>query len=57
MICYKDKTFCMADCKNTKCSRFMTPELEDEARSFGLPVAMADFSDNCADYIPNEVKE
>jgi hypothetical protein len=53
-LCYKDKTFCNSDCANTRCFRFMYKGLKLEARNFGLPLALADFSPDCEDYIKKE---
>ena len=42
MICYKDRTHCNAymECKHGKnCELANTPELQAEAKAFGLPVA------------------
>jgi hypothetical protein len=53
-LCYKDKTFCRSDCANTTCFRFMYRGLIKEADDFGLPIAVADFSVDCKDYIKRE---
>lgn len=51
MISYKDKTFCNSDCKNWECDRYIDHDfLWKESERFGLPVAYADFSENCKDY-------
>jgi hypothetical protein len=44
MICYKDRTFCvMAECKKYKtCPYAATEQLEQDAKAFGLPIAMSD---------------
>lgn len=42
MICYKDMTFCTfyKDCANAKdCERKLTPEIDEAAKEFGLPLA------------------
>ena len=54
MLCYKDKTFCMSDCTNSECSRFVYPELQKEAENFGLGLALSDFSGRCDGYKPKE---
>lgn len=50
MLCYRDKTFCMANCKTVDCSRILTEEIRKKADDFGAPIAMADFSDDCEHY-------
>ncbi len=50
MICYKDKTFCIAKCAVVKCSRKATDELFKEANAFGMGVAVSDFSEVCDEY-------
>lgn len=56
MICYKDKTFCLASqdrCQNTKCYRFLSDDEREKARiwwgSDEAPIAFADFWDGCID--------
>jgi hypothetical protein len=59
MMCFRDMTFCSAyptRCKNMNCRRAFT-ELEREAArqwwgNDNAPVAMSDFSDNCAERVP-----
>lgn len=42
MITYKDKTFCVnKNCKN-RCSRYLTEEIEKEAKQFGLPLVVTE---------------
>jgi hypothetical protein len=53
-LCYKDRTFCDSNCANTKCFRFIYKGLWVEARNFGLPLAVADFSLDCEDYVKKE---
>lgn len=54
MICYKDKTFCAADCMTLDCHRQFTPAEAEQARAWwggdNPPVAFADFSLGCPDY-------
>lgn len=57
MLCYKDRTFCSANCANEKCSVLFTEKVEKDAAKFGLPVACSDFSDSCDDYIEKKVEE
>jgi len=56
MIGFRDKTFCAAACENADCHRNVTPEVEAAAERWwggpGAPMAMADFSGRCADYLP-----
>lgn len=43
MICYKDMTFCVnQNCKN-KCRKFLTPEIEQAAKHFKMPLAVAEY--------------
>ena len=64
MIGYKDKDWCVATCKNTKCDRNIK-HIRPGGREYtnylawgatfgedGGPVWMADFSENCDIYIP-----
>ena len=56
MICYKDMTFCNAECDNTRCDRMLTPEVWASAAKWwgsdDAPVAIADFSNICDVYHP-----
>lgn len=54
-ICYRDQTYCMSDCTNKACHRFVTQQIRDEAIAFGLPMAYADFSKNCEDYTNDQL--
>ena len=43
MISYKDMTFCVnQNCKN-KCRKFLTPEIEQAAKHFKMPLAVAEY--------------
>jgi len=60
MISYKDREFCSAGCRNTRCDRRLTPEVIADATawsaSFGVDHAMIsqrDRSGDCAAFIPN----
>ena len=54
MICFKDKTFCSAPCKNHHCHRNWTDELHHAAVKWwggdDAPVAFADYSKTCEEY-------
>lgn len=50
MICYKDKTFCVAQCTNTQCDRKLTKGVIQAARAAELNIAVSNFSENCKDY-------
>lgn len=54
MICFKDMTFCVSKCANTKCERNFTEELHDQAvawwGSTDFPVCFADFQPFCDAY-------
>lgn len=56
-LCYKDQTFCKSDCVQTICFRYYDDEVAEEAKSFGLPVAMSDFSSRCPKYKKGERDE
>lgn len=42
-IVYKDKTFCVNQSCKKRCERFLTPEIEQAAEAYGLPVAVSEF--------------
>lgn len=56
MICYKDKTFCLSDCTNSKCFRFFSEEDRQGSKEWwshdpdNVPIAWSDFSKNCPGY-------
>ena len=56
MICYRDMTFCEAKCGNLSCNSNFTDKVREEARKWwggdDVPVAFADLSIGCRDYIP-----
>lgn len=58
MLCYRDMSFCESDCANQACSRLLTEKVRAEARRWwgkdGAPIATADFSVECKDYLRNE---
>jgi hypothetical protein len=60
MLCFRDMTFCSAECRTTDCRRNWTPEKAAEARQWWgdmkgeAPVAFSDFSAHCSDYDPPE---
>lgn len=43
MICYKDMTFCVNEKCNKKCHKYLTCEIEQAAKKFGLPLAVSSF--------------
>jgi len=49
MICYRDMVFCAAECANLACkhNRWHVPADTE------LPVAIADFSEDCPEYEPS----
>ncbi len=55
MICYKDRTFCVAECANTQCGSKLTDEVKFAASYYGLPLSLSDLSGNCELFI--EVKD
>ena len=55
MICYKDKTFCTAECANYECDRMYTKEVvANAAKWWGndeAPIAVRDMSNDCFMFI------
>ena len=55
MICFRDMTFCSADCKTDACFRHWDKDKAEEARQWwggeDAPVAFADFSGECHSFI------
>jgi hypothetical protein len=51
MICYRDKTFCTANCANLPCTSKLTDEVRTDAEKWwgqkGAPIAVSDFSAKC----------
>lgn len=60
MICYRDMTFCSAECVNKDCDRNYNKDIEDGARKWwshdpdNAPIAFSDFSDTCKSFIPHK---
>ena len=54
MISYKDITFCNSDCINKDCPRYLSDKIIDGANKIQLPLAQADFSEQCKGYIKDE---
>jgi hypothetical protein len=60
MMCYKDMTYCNADCLTILCPRKFTEE--DHANAYdwwgdeNYPVAFSDLSEGCPDYTPLVIK-
>lgn len=56
MMSYRDTTFCAAFCATTECRRNYSDVVKAAAERWwggpGAPVAFADFSDGCDDYVP-----
>ena len=56
MICFLDRTFCSAPCRNHNCHRNYTDEIHEAARRWwdhdpdNVPVAFMDFSKTCEEY-------
>lgn len=61
MLCYRDMTFCSANCATTNCSRQFTDEdrIKSEIWWKGCegdpPVAFADFSAGCERFVPQKL--
>ena len=43
MITYRAMTFCVNEECSKKCGKYLTRELEEKAKMFGLPLAVASF--------------
>lgn len=43
MITYRDMTFCVNEECSNRCSRYLTCEIEEQAKIHGLPLAVASF--------------
>jgi hypothetical protein len=60
MICYKDMTFCIADCANKKCHiKYTDQVVKDAAKWWGngnAPIAIADRSKGCSEFKPRKEK-
>ncbi len=54
MICYRDQCYCASDCTNRECVRYLSDEVKARANEVGLPIATADFSQGCKDYLREE---
>lgn len=57
MICYKDRTYCIAAgtrCKNENCYRYLSEAEGIRAQQEECPIAYADFWDFCLDRIEIE---
>ncbi|WP_332764004.1 hypothetical protein [Phenylobacterium sp.] len=56
MICFRDKTFCAADCATADCHRKLTDQVRADARRWwgkpGAPIAVANLAANCPDHTP-----
>ena len=52
MICYRDRTYCAADCANDQCGIRLTAEIIQAAYESCLPVSQDDFSGTCEIYKP-----
>lgn len=55
-MCFRDRSYCSANCKNLNCDRNFTDELHEAARKWwggdNAPVAFMDFSPTCQEYDP-----
>lgn len=62
MLVYRDRLFCSAPCRNTRCDRRLTPEIIADATAWtesfrpkgsGALIDQADLSEGCDAYVPN----
>ncbi len=55
-MCYRDRTYCGADCANTQCDRKLTIEVHQAAEQWWgspeAPIAVSDYSLTCPAYQP-----
>ena len=58
MICFKDQSFCNAECENYTCSRMFTGKIVKEAQEWwgseNPPISLMDMSIGCSAYIPRQ---
>lgn len=58
MMCYKDTTFCTAQCATTSCHRNLAGDYYDGGpKEEWMPVAFSDFATNCNLYQAYEDNE
>lgn len=56
MICYKGKTFCVANCATYDCHRLLTPQVTEDAKQWwypasgAVPISLHDYSSECPAY-------
>lgn len=43
MITYRDMTFCVNEQCTKRCRKYLTCEIEQKAKAFGLPLAVSSF--------------
>lgn len=57
-MCFRDMTFCIAECANTNCPRKYTDKVQRFAEiwwgSKDAPISLGDMSEGCKDYQPVE---
>ena len=55
MLCYRDRTYCLASadgrCSNNNCYRFLSEMDEKRAEKLDLAIAFSDFYEGCKDAI------
>lgn len=56
MICYRDQCYCTSDCINQTCVRYLSDEVKARANEVGLPIATADFSQDCKNYLTEKAE-
>ena len=60
MICFRDMTYCTANCATVSCHRHKVNEAKDRKWSGSkldfLPTAWSDFSNGCPEYKPVVIK-
>lgn len=53
-VCFRDMTFCEANCENVACHRNITPAVKAAGEKWwgspDFPIAVSDFSKTCGEY-------
>ncbi len=56
MICYQDKTYCIAECSNNECATKLTDSVKSDAKKWwggdDALIATSDFGTLCIDFKP-----
>ena len=55
MICYRDKTFCTAQCANEECPDKLTIDVIRASIDTGLDVSQDNFQETCSAFKPDSI--